>query len=65
MKVPTSYFTAPVHRLIWHLSGVAVGSLVLVLWLGSWFASTISRPIVELNQIFRRGPKAISRCGRR
>lgn len=55
VKVPTSYFTAPVHRLIWHLSGVAVGSLVLVLWLGSWFASTISRPIVELNQIFRRG----------
>lgn len=55
VRVPTSYFSAPVNKLILHLTAVAVGGFALVLWLGSWFSSTISKPIVELNQVFRRG----------
>ena len=55
VKVPTTYFTEPVNRLIWHLSVVGLVAVALVFWLGSWFASTISKPIVELNKVFRRG----------
>lgn len=55
VKVPTTYFTEPVNRLIWHLVAAGVVAVALVFWLGSWFASTISRPIVELNKVFRRG----------
>jgi diguanylate cyclase (GGDEF)-like protein len=55
VRVPTSYFTSPVQRLILLLSLAGIVAFALVFWLGSWFASTISRPIVELNSIFRRG----------
>lgn len=55
VQVPTTFFTQPVNSLIWRLILVAAIGFLLVLWLGSWFASTITDPIVELNDIFRRG----------
>lgn len=55
VKVPVSYFTGPVNRLILLLLVAVIVGFVLVFWLGSWFASTITRPIVELNNVFRRG----------
>ncbi|NMB02179.1 MAG: EAL domain-containing protein [Firmicutes bacterium] len=55
VKVPESYFTQPAKRLILHLFGLSIVCFGLVLWLGSWFSATITEPIVELNQIFKRG----------
>ncbi|HBN96356.1 MAG TPA: hypothetical protein DDZ66_08640 [Firmicutes bacterium] len=55
VEVPTTFFSQPVNRLIFQLILVTVVGLLLVLWLGSWFASTIADPIVELNQIFKQG----------
>ena len=55
VEVPTAFFSQPVNRLILQLIVVTIVGLLLVLWLGSWFASTISDPIVELNQIFKQG----------
>lgn len=55
VRVPEKYFSQPVATLIWHLLAIGVVGFLFVLWLGSWFASTITNPIVELNQIFKRG----------
>lgn len=55
VKVPTTFFTQPVRRLIGQLTLVSALGFVLVLWLGYWFSSTITNPIVELNRIFKRG----------
>lgn len=55
VQVPTSYFSAPVHQLVLDLCLVGISGLAVMFWLGSWFASTISQPIVELNEIFKRG----------
>ncbi len=55
VEVPTTFFSQPVNRLIGHLLVVAILGLLLVLGLGYWFASTITDPIIELNQIFKRG----------
>lgn len=50
-----AFFNEPVNRLMNRLMMVTIVGLVLVLGLGSWFASTIADPIVELNEIFKRG----------
>lgn len=55
VRVPTTFFTRPVNKLIWLLVLVSVIGFALALWLGSWFASTITKPIVELNQVFKQG----------
>lgn len=55
VRVPTSYFNEPVNRLIRNLLIVSVIGFALALWSGSWFASTITDPIIELNKIFKRG----------
>ena len=55
VKVPTTFFTSPVRRLIGQLAVVSIIGFILVLWLGHWFSSTITNPIVELNRIFKRG----------
>lgn len=55
VEVPTSFFSQPVNRLIGRLLVVTIFGLLLVLGLGSWFASTMANPIVELNEIFKRG----------
>lgn len=55
LQVPVTFFTKPVQRLIVYLFLVSFVAFLLVLWLGTWFASTISKPIVELNQIFKQG----------
>ncbi|HKM43763.1 MAG TPA: EAL domain-containing protein [Limnochordia bacterium] len=55
VEVPMSFFSQPVNSLMLRLLLVSVFGLILVVVLGSWFASTISEPIVDLNQIFKRG----------
>ena len=55
VRVPASFFNEPVLSLIYRLLAVCIIGIVLVVWLGSWFASTISQPIVELNEIFKQG----------
>jgi len=55
VRVPTAFFDQPVLDLIYRLMAVCIIGILLVVWLGSWFASTISRPIVELNDIFKQG----------
>lgn len=54
-KLPTAYFRQPFRRLI-YFSLIASGiGILLVLRLGFWFAGTITTPIVELKEIFRKG----------
>ncbi len=54
-KLPTAYYKRPLKRLI-YFSLIASGlGLLLVLRLGFWFAGTITAPIVELKEVFRRG----------
>ena len=57
LEVPTSFFNNPVGDLMLRLFLVSILGLILVIGLGSWFASTISDPIVELNQIFKQGAR--------
>ncbi len=57
LEVPSSFFNDPVTNLMSRLMLVSVVGLLLVVVLGSWFARTISDPIVELNQIFKRGAR--------
>lgn len=55
IRLPAASFSRPYQRLIsYSLIASAIG-LILVIKLGFWFASTITKPIVELKEIFRRG----------
>lgn len=55
VQLPTSYFSEPIKQLIYYLMAISTACFLLVLHLGSWFTSTITEPIVELNEIFRQG----------
>lgn len=54
-QVPTAYFQSPVRRLLSYLLFIGAICVFIVFHLGLWFANTITHPIVELKEIFRRG----------
>ncbi len=55
IQVPLDYVEQPVQFLMWRLTGIGIIGVLLVILVGSWFASSISRPIINLKEIFKRG----------
>lgn len=54
-KLPTSHFKQPFRRLIYFSLFASGIGILLVLRLGFWFADTITAPIIDLKEIFRKG----------
>jgi EAL domain-containing protein (putative c-di-GMP-specific phosphodiesterase class I)/GGDEF domain-containing protein len=54
-RIPTTTYKQPFHRLVYFSLIATAIALLLVFRLGTWFADTITEPIVELKEIFRRG----------
>ena len=55
IRVPLDYVIQPVQSLVIRLMAVGVLGALLVIFIGSWFASSIARPIINLKEIFRKG----------
>lgn len=54
-EVPTSYYKEPIKRLISYLFLVGLVCMISVFLVGLWFSKSVTDPIMELKEIFRRG----------
>ena len=54
-QIPTAYFKEPIRRLLTYLLLVGVVCVFLVFRMGLWFSKSVTDPIMELKEIFKRG----------